>query len=52
MRAANPINLYGASKLALQFPTGGGREKAAGINELPKSELINFISKFEEVYGK
>jgi hypothetical protein len=44
-------NPYGASKLALQFPTGGGREKAAGVNELPKSELINFISKFEEVYG-
>lgn len=45
-------NPYGASKLALQFPTGGGREKAAGVNELPKSELNNFIEKFEEVYGK
>jgi hypothetical protein len=44
-------NPYGASKLALQFPTGGGREKAAGVNELPKSELNNFIEKFEEVYG-
>ena len=45
-------NPYGASKLALQFPTGGGREKAAGVNELPKPELNNFIEKFEEVYGK
>jgi hypothetical protein len=45
-------NPHGASKLALQFPTGGGREKAAGVNELPKSELNNFIEKFEEVYGK
>jgi len=45
-------NPYGASKLALQFPTGGGREKAAGVNELPMSELNNFIEKFEEVYGK
>jgi len=44
-------NPTGASKLALQFPTGGGREKAAGINELPKTELKNFIEKFEEVYG-
>jgi len=45
-------NPYGASKLALQFPAGGGREKAAGVNELPKPELNNFIEKFEEVYGK
>ena len=45
-------NPYGASKLALQFPTGGGREKAAGVNELPRSELNNFIEKFEEVYIK
>ena len=45
-------NPFGASKLALQFPTGGGREKAAGVNELPKSELNNFIEKFEEVYGQ
>ena len=43
---------YGASRLALQFPTGGGREKAAGINELPKSELNNFIEKFEDIYKK
>jgi nanoRNase/pAp phosphatase (c-di-AMP/oligoRNAs hydrolase) len=43
-------NPTGASKLALQFPTGGGREKAAGINELPKIELKSFIEKFEEVY--
>ena len=43
-------NPYGASKLALQFPTGGGREKAAGINELPINQLKNFIEKFEKVY--
>ena len=45
----NPV---GASKLALSFPTGGGREKAAGINELPKNNLKNFIEKFEETYGQ
>ena len=44
----NPV---GASKLALSFPTGGGREKAAGINELPKTELKKFIDKFEDIYG-
>lgn len=44
----NPV---GASKLALSFPTGGGREKAAGINELPKTELKKFIEKFENIYG-
>ena len=45
----NPV---GASKLALSFQTGGGREKAAGINELPKTELKIFIEKFEETYGQ
>jgi len=45
-------NPYGASTLALSFPTGGGREKAAGINELPKVELKKFVEKFEEVYNK
>lgn len=45
-------NPYGASTLALCFPTGGGREKAAGINELPKVELKKFVEKFEEVYNK
>jgi len=44
-------NPTGASKLALSFPTGGGREKAAGINELPKTEFKNFIEKFENIYG-
>ena len=44
-------NPYGASKLALSFPTGGGREKVAtGVNELPKDQLKNFIEKFEETY--
>ena len=44
-------NPYEASTLALSFPTGGGREKAAGINELPKTELKKFIDKFEDIYG-
>ena len=45
----NPV---GASKLALSFPTSGGREKdLVKINELPKTELKNFIEKFEYIYG-
>jgi nanoRNase/pAp phosphatase (c-di-AMP/oligoRNAs hydrolase) len=45
-------NPYGASTLAKMFPGGGGREKAAGINQLPKKDLQSFIDKFKEVYDK
>jgi len=37
---------YGASTLALKFPSGGGREKAAGVNQLPKKDLPKFIEEF------
>lgn len=43
----NPV---GASKLALQFPTGGGRDKAAGINELRKTNVESFTAAFELTY--
>ena len=36
-------NPYGASNICSQFNTGGGREGAAGINELPKNELEDFM---------
>lgn len=42
---------YGASKLASQFDTGGGREKAAGINQLNKHQLPDLIEKFEQQFG-
>jgi hypothetical protein len=34
-----------------QFPTGGGRRTAAGINHLPSEDLDNFGSAFERQFG-
>ncbi len=39
-----------ASDLAREFPTGGGRALAAGINRLPSSGLSVFERRFFEVY--
>ncbi|MGI3130198.1 DHH family phosphoesterase [Halopseudomonas pachastrellae] len=36
-------NRSGADELARQFPTGGGRKAAAGINALPKDQLDHFV---------
>lgn len=36
-------NRTGADEVARQFPTGGGRKAAAGINELPTEQLDAFI---------
>lgn len=43
-------NRQGAAKLCMQFPTGGGRKAAAGINDLPRDELDAFIKAFTEAY--
>jgi hypothetical protein len=43
-------NKEGADLLCLQFPTGGGRKAAAGINNLPASMVDAFIQKFRESY--
>lgn len=43
-------NKTGAAQLCRQFPTGGGREAAAGINDLPKQMLSEFIDTFEKQY--
>ena len=43
-------NKKGAAALCMQFPTGGGREAAAGINDLPVEMLGEFIDKFEQSY--
>jgi len=45
-------NKYGADTLCLAFPTGGGRTAAAGVNNLPKNQLQEFLNKFEEVFGE
>ena len=43
-------NKKGAAALCMQFPTGGGREAAAGINDLPMEMLGQFIDKFEQAF--
>ncbi|MFT7288857.1 MAG: hypothetical protein ACI87W_002981, partial [Halieaceae bacterium] len=37
--------------LCRQFDTGDGRAAAAGINELPPSELDRFIETLAATYG-
>lgn len=44
------LNKRGAAELCRQFPGGGGRAAAAGINELSASELNEFIRAFETAY--
>ncbi len=39
--------MVGADELCRQFETGGGRQAAAGINELPDSQLEHFLKKFQ-----
>jgi hypothetical protein len=44
-------NKQGAADLCMQFPTGGGRAGAAGINDLPGDSLDDFLAAFRAVYG-
>lgn len=44
-------NKQGAGELCAEFPTGGGRAAAAGINALPKEMLGDFISRVSEYYS-
>jgi len=44
-------NKTGADELCMMFPTGGGRKAAAGINDLPKDQLDDFIAAFKKKYG-
>lgn len=37
---------WNAGEFCLQFPTGGGRVTAAGINQLSRDDLSRFIDKF------
>lgn len=43
-------NKQGAADLCMQFPTGGGRAGAAGINDLPADSLEAFTSAFQSAY--
>lgn len=44
-------NRNGADVLCRQFPGGGGRAAAAGINSLPPEQLDNFIRAFSEQFS-
>jgi len=44
-------NKQGAADLCTQFPTGGGRAGAAGINDLPAADLQTFVDAFQSTYG-
>ena len=47
-----PLNQkYGADELVGQFPTGGGRKAAAGINSLPSEQLAIFIESFQKQFS-
>ncbi len=48
-----PLNRKnGADQLASQFPSGGGRKAAAGINDLPKNQLDKFITAMDKQFKK
>lgn len=44
-------NRCGADELARQFPTGGGRKAAAGINQLPRDQLATFIQAMQRQWS-
>jgi hypothetical protein len=44
-------NKSGAAELCMQFPTGGGRAGAAGINDLPAQSLQAFVDAFQQAYA-
>lgn len=44
-------NRTGAADLCRQFPSGGGRAAAGGINQLPASDLATFIDRFRTAYS-
>jgi hypothetical protein len=41
----------GADDFCRRFPSGGGRRTAAGINQLPASELEPFAAEFQRTFG-
>jgi len=46
-----PLNdRTGAGELCMRFPTGGGREAAAGVNDLPAEMLDDFVDQFSAFY--
>ena len=43
-------NKTGADELCRRFPTGGGRAAAAGVNDLPKAQLQDFVDQFSAFF--
>ena len=43
-------NKTGADELCRQFPTGGGRKAAAGINKLPADQMLAFKDAFTQAF--
>ncbi|WP_298636830.1 DHH family phosphoesterase [uncultured Umboniibacter sp.] len=43
-------NKQGAGDICSQFPTGGGRAAAAGVNKLPEAMMMDFLSVVERYY--
>ena len=41
----------GADVLCLEFPNGGGRQAAAGINELPEENYGHFVARFKAIFS-
>lgn len=44
-------NKQGAAEICGQFASGGGREAAAGINDLPPADVERFIDVFQRYYA-
>jgi hypothetical protein len=44
------VTRSGADELCRQFPTGGGRKGAAGINHLPDERFDDFVTRFRAAY--
>ena len=44
-------NKRGADELCRAFPTGGGRQAAAGINRLDEDLYEQFVAKFKKIYA-
>ncbi len=44
-------NRTGADLLCMAFPGGGGRQAAAGINNLPEDQYDAFVEKFSTAFG-
>lgn len=42
----------GADVLCREFPNGGGRQAAAGINELPQENYDHFVARFRAIFDQ